>query len=131
MATLFMATVIGWYLVIVSLFLMFRTEYVKSIIVDLVAQRGLLFIVALLTVIMGLMMVTVHNIWVLEWPLVITLFSWLVLLGGLARLFCLDHLAEMSQSFLNHPIRLKISGLIYLLIGLFLLFHVYAIYFYL
>jgi len=90
-----------------------------------------LFIVALLTVIMGLMMVTVHNIWVLEWPLVITLFSWLVLLGGLARLFCLDHLAEMSQSFLNHPIRLKISGLIYLLIGLFLLFHVYAIYFYL
>ncbi|TAL61395.1 MAG: hypothetical protein EPN84_08025 [Legionella sp.] len=130
MDSLFLATVIGWYLVIVSLFLLFNFTLVKSIINEVMAQRGLLFIVALLTLILGIMMVTSHNIWVFAWPVVVTIFSWMVLIGGIVRLFFLERIAAMSQSFLSHPNRIRIMGVVWLVVGLYLLFHVYAIYLY-
>lgn len=125
MATLFLATVIGWYFVIISLFLIIQHQHLKSIVDEILDQRGLIFIMAILTLIMGLLMVASHNVWVMGWPVVITLIAWLVLISGLLRLFCLDTVIKMGKSFVDHPNKIIIAGVVYLLIGLFLLFHVY------
>ncbi len=125
MNTLFLATVVGWYLVVVSLLLLCQYEHVKSVMADIMTNRGLFFIIALFTFVIGLLMVVSHNIWVMAWPVVVTVFSWLVLIGGLFRLFCQDALMKVAQSILNHPIRMRVTAVILLLVGLFLLFHVY------
>lgn len=129
MITLFLATVIGWYLVIVSLFLIFQHEHVKSVTSEIMANRGLFFVLAIITLILGLLLVASHNLWVMGWPVVITLFSWLVLISGILRLYCPDTAFKMGRSFTNDPNRMKIAGVVFLLIGLFLLFHVYYPYF--
>lgn len=126
MSTLFLATVIGWYLVIVSLLILFRHEQIKAVTTEILGQRGLFFIIAIMTVILGLLMVVSHNIWVTEWPLVITLISWLVLLSGLIRLFFPDTTIKMARAFTSHPVKMKITSLVLLLLGLFLLFRVYS-----
>lgn len=74
MATFYLAAVIGWYLVIVSLFLLFRHEAVNAAMSEIISQRGLLFILAIITIILGLLMVVGHNVWVMGWPVVVTLF---------------------------------------------------------
>ncbi|WP_298623653.1 hypothetical protein [uncultured Legionella sp.] len=125
MVTLFLATVIGWYLVIVSLFTLCRYEQVKSISSEILGNRGLFFIVALITLILGLLMVVSHNIWVMGWPVLITLISWLVLISGLLRLLCAGTANRMGQSFLANPTRMKTVSLILLIIGVFLLLQVY------
>ncbi|KTD33479.1 Integral membrane protein (PIN domain superfamily) [Legionella moravica] len=125
MTTLFLATVIGWYLVIVSLYSLFQYEQLKSVAAEIMGQRGLFFVLAIMTLILGLLLVTSHNIWVMSWPVVITIFSWLVLISGLIRMFCPDTANKMRQSFLNNPVKMKIAAVVSLLVGLFLLFHVY------
>lgn len=125
MNTIYLATVIGWYLIIISLFLLLRHEQVKSIIMDVMANQGLFFVVAVITLIMGLLMVVSHNVWVAGWPVVITLFSWLVLITGIIRLICADSAKKMASSFLSQPHGIHIAGVIFLIIGLFLLFKVY------
>lgn len=130
MITNFLAIVIGWYLVITSLYLLLRYEQAKSVMIEVMEQRGLLFILAIITLILGLMMVTVHNVWVLAWPVIITLFCWLVLLSGILRLFCPDSVIRMGQAFIDDPIKMKVTALVFLLIGLFLLFQVYSLFFY-
>ncbi|KTD64333.1 hypothetical protein [Legionella spiritensis] len=125
MSTLFLATVIGWYLVIVSLFLLFRRETMRTIMAEILAQRALVFVLAVFTLILGLLMVTSHNIWVMAWPVVVTLISWLVLISGLLRFFCPDTAIKMGRSFLNHPTGMNVTTVIFLIIGLFLLFQVY------
>ncbi len=125
MITLFMATVIGWYLVIVSLFTLCQYEQVKSITSEILGQRGLFFIVAIITLILGLLMVASHNVWVMSWPVIITLISWLVLISGLMRLLCADTATRMGQTFLTHPMGMKICAIIFLILGLFLLMQVY------
>lgn len=125
MSTIFLATVIGWYLVITSLFLLLRHTQVKSIMADIVDHRALFFMVALLTLIIGLLIVVSHNVWVWGWPVVITILGWLVLLSGFVRLLYLDKARSMANSFIHHPVRMQVVAGIFLLIGLFLLFHVY------
>ncbi|RUR18515.1 hypothetical protein ELY21_07375 [Legionella sp. km535] len=125
MTTLFLATVIGWYLVIVGLYSLFQYEQLKSVAAEIMGQRGLFFVLAIMTLILGLLLVTSHNIWVMSWPVVITIFSWLVLISGLIRMFCPDTANKMRQSFLNNPVKMKIAAVVSLLVGLFLLFHVY------
>lgn len=125
MNTYFLATVIGWYLVIVSLYLLIKCDHIKMVMKDVMAQTGLLFILAIITLIIGLLMVASHNVWILGWPVVITLLSWLVLLSGLMRLFLPDQAISMGQSFVDNPMRMKVSAVIFLIIGLFLLYHVY------
>ncbi|KTD56427.1 hypothetical protein [Legionella shakespearei] len=130
MITNFLAIVIGWYLVITSLYLLLRYEQAKAAMTEVMEQRGLLFILAIITLILGLMMVTVHNVWVLAWPVIITLIAWLTLIGGIVRLFCPDTAIRMGNAFLNDPVKMKIAALIFLIIGLFLLFEVYSLFFY-
>lgn len=125
MATIFLATVIGWYMVIISLFLLLRHEQVKSIVSDVVAQQGVFFMMTIITIILGLLMVTSHNVWVTGWPVVVTLISWLVLSTGILRLVCAESAKKMASSFVEHSTSLRIAGVIILVIGLFLLFKVY------
>jgi len=125
MISLFLATVIGWYLVITSVLLLFRHDTLKLAMADILSQRGLFMIVAIMTLILGLLLVVSHNIWVVGWPVVITLFAWLVLLSGLFRLFLPDTAMRVGQGFLRHPIKMKIVGVVFLIIGLFLLYMVY------
>lgn len=128
MITLFLATVIGWYLVITSLALLFRHEYIKAVIADILEHRGLFFLLTIFTLVIGLLLVVSHNIWIIGWPLIVTLFSWLVLIGALIRLFCPEVSLKMAKSALDHPLRVKIATVVFLIVGLFLLFQVYYVY---
>lgn len=127
MNTEFLATVIGWYLVAVSLLMLFRLEQMKPIMTEIMEQRGLLFVLAIITFILGLLMVISHNVWVMAWPVAVTIVSWLVLIGGVLRLFCPDSVIKMGKSFIDNRIRMKIAGLVSLIVGLYLLAHVYCL----
>ncbi len=127
MNTIFLATVIGWYLVIFSLFVFFKHEYMKSVVKDIMTNRGQFFIVAVMTLILGLLMVTSHNVWVMGWPVIITIFSWLVLIGGLIRLFCPDTVHKVWKSMFDDRIVTNVIAVVILIIGLYLLLHVYHV----
>jgi uncharacterized membrane protein HdeD (DUF308 family) len=125
MSTVFLASVIGWYLVIVSLLLFFKNEYVRAVASDVMAHREVFFLFAIMTLIIGLLLVMSHNTWVMGWPVIITLFGWLVLISGITRLFFPECASRLSRPFLNHPISMKITAIVLLLLGVYLLFHVY------
>lgn len=125
MATHFLATVLGWYLVIVSLLLLIRQEVAVTAMKELIGQRGLLFVVGILTVIIGLLMVISHNLWVMDWPVLVTLFAWLILIGGLIRLFFPETVYRIWRQTIDKPKIMNVCGVITFLIGLFLLYEVY------
>ena len=129
MNTMFLATVIGWYLVIVSLCMLLRHDTVKAAMKDLIAHRGSFFVVAIITLIIGLLLVATHNIWVMGWPVVITIFAWLVLIGGIIRLFFPDVVTGAWQSMFKQHAMMQIVSVLTLILGLFLLYHVYHIHF--
>jgi hypothetical protein len=73
----------------------------------------------------GLLLVLSHNVWVMGWPVIITILAWMILVGGILRLFAPEYAIKVGRRFLKEPVHITIMGIINLVIGLFLLFRVY------
>jgi cytochrome bd-type quinol oxidase subunit 2 len=125
MITNFLASVLGWYLVIVSLLLILRSEIVVAAMRELIGHRAVMLVVGILTLMIGLLMVISHNIWIMGWPVIITIIAWLVLIGGLFRLFFPDIVYKIWNKTIDKPNKLIVCGIIILIIGLFLLYKVH------
>lgn len=125
MNTMFLATVVGWYMAIFGLLLLIKQEQMKSVFSDILKQRGMFFLLTFITFIIGLLLVVGHNLWVKEWPVAITIFGWFLLVGSLIRLFFMDHVMKIGQSFFKAPIKMYITAIFFIVFGLYLLFHVY------
>ncbi|MCX7116997.1 MAG: hypothetical protein NTW94_03665 [Legionellales bacterium] len=124
MNTVYLATVLGWYMVVFGLLLSVKHVETKAAMEDVLAHRGQYFMLAIMTLLLGLLLVVSHNLWIMAWPVVVTVFAWLVLLGGVFRLFFPAASIKMGQDFLRHPMKMKVMGVVFLLVGIFLLYHV-------
>ena len=76
---------------------------------------GLLFIA-------GLSIVLAHNQWVRSWSVVLTLTGWILLIGGLLRLF----FTELAMQGAKNETTVIVSALLFAAIGVFLTFNAYG-----
>lgn len=120
--SLFLAKVIGLYLLIAGVGILFNYQRFQPIIKAFMADSPLVLITSVFTVILGIMLVIVHNVWVCDWRVVITLISWLTLIKGILWL-CFPNYAIQLTIKWNNPSVFMASALFSFLVGLFLLYH--------
>ena len=60
---------------------------------------ALILIAGLITLVAGLAIVQVHNVWSGGWPIAITLIGWLLILGGLLRILFPREMAHIASNF--------------------------------
>jgi hypothetical protein len=63
----------------------------------------LIYIVGVAVFVAGLAIVRSHNVWTGGWPVVVTIFGWLVLLGGLVRTLFPVQLAQIAVGVIQAP----------------------------
>lgn len=97
--SIFLAKLVGLYLLLVSLSLLVYQQKFKKIITEFAGDQPLISITGALGVIFGLLIVLTHNLWVMSWPVVITLFGWVTLIHGVGRLFFPDHCVKIAKAF--------------------------------
>jgi hypothetical protein len=95
--SIFLAQVIGLYLFLVSLAMLVHHQRFKKTAVDLAAIPLMVTLTGVCMLILGLLIVVDHNIWVPDWPVVVTIIGWILLLQGLMRLFVPDAFIRMSK----------------------------------
>ena len=122
--SIFLAKFWGWYLIIFFFILSFNPKRIKQIFNDLKDEKFLI-ISSFIAIIVGLLNILFHNIWELNWKLIITLIGWISLFIGLA-LFILP---KQTISWLE-LFNIKFVQVIYVLlffIGIYLLNIVYGV----
>jgi len=122
--SIFLAKFWGWYLIIFFLILSFNPKRIKQIFTDLNDEKFLI-LTAFIAIIVGLVNILFHNVWELNWKIIVTLIGWVSLFIGLA-LFIFPNRTIPSLELIN----IKFVQVIYMLlffIGLFLLNIVYEI----
>ena len=53
---------------------------------EFLRSRALIYLSGLLTMTAGLAIVLTHNVWVADWPVLITMLGWLATIGGAVRI---------------------------------------------
>jgi uncharacterized membrane protein HdeD (DUF308 family) len=116
-ATLFLAKIIGLYLIITGLYLLFRYDTLKQITSEFSRSKALQAISGFISLILGLLIVISHPVWVWDWPVLITLFGYLGILKGISRLFFPEW--EFGRKWTDNTF-LVYFGALSVLLGLFL-----------
>jgi hypothetical protein len=120
--SIFLAQAFGIYLVIMSLFLILEYKTLRPLVDEFASSPALILLSGFISLILGILLILSHNVWVMGWPVVITILSWLVFIQGIARLFFTHKLIPFIR-FSNNRRFYLIVGIVTLLIGLFLLYH--------
>ena len=92
---------------------------------EFMASRTLLFLSGLLIMPVGLAIVLTHNIWTVDWRVLITLFGWLNVIGGALRLFAPKFVVQTGRAMLKRPQFTPAAAAIWVVLGLLFCFFGY------
>lgn len=92
--SIFLAKFFGLYLGIMVLALYMRREQLMSAARQMVNQPALMLFGGAMTLLLGITLIVSHNLWVLDWPLIVTLLCWAVFIKGVVLVLMPDKMTS-------------------------------------
>lgn len=87
----------------------------------LVENRDSRLFAAFLALILGLVTVILHNVWIADWRVIITLFGWSSLIKGALGIVFPEFVQKFVPIFKNKPTLIRISLVVMGLLGVWLI----------
>src|SRR3989338_6826871 len=125
--SIYLAKVMGLYLLIVSFGLLINKKRLIHILIDFLKNPPLVFLSGFFALVIGLLLVTSHNIWIMDWPVLITILGWLSLIKGTIRIAFPHFLVTTSQKWIQNDTFYNTTFFIMIFIGFTLLYYGYMV----
>lgn len=119
--SVFIAGLIGPVLVVMGLMGLFRLEAIHEVAREVLASRALIFMAGFLALLAGLAIVNTHNHWVAGWPVIVTVFGWLAVIGGIIRIAFPGITKTIAEAMLARAAVLRLLSLLQVLLGAYLM----------
>src|SRR5262249_9789888 len=120
------AALMGPLLAAMGVAMLINRNLFPTIVGEVAHNYALIFLSGILTLLAGLAIVRVHNVWSGGWRVVITVLGWLAVVSGLVRLWLPQGAAPMAEAFSGSATSLAIGGLVLLVLGAFLSYKAYG-----
>ena len=118
--TIFLAKFWGWFLVITCLIFLLRKKVLMEEVFRMAEDKSFTLISGYLAATIGLVTVILHNVWVADWPVVITFLGWLSLFKGITRLGFPETAQKSVAFFKEKTFLIQILLVVMLLLGVWL-----------
>ncbi|MDP3990052.1 MAG: hypothetical protein Q8Q01_02495 [archaeon] len=103
----------GLFLLILGLIFLIRKKLLKDIFI-MSKDNSFMLITGFMSLIVGLITLILHNLWALDWRVIVTIFGWLSLAKGIVRLGSPNFTRKTIKLFKDKS--LLINGLLILMI---------------
>jgi hypothetical protein len=123
--SLLLARLIGPTLLVIGAGMLINGAGYRAMADEFLRSRALIYIAGLLALVPGLAIVITHNVWTADWRVIITLFGWLAVLGGIFRLLMPQQVSNIGASIIARPGTLTFGGGVVVALGAILSFFGY------
>lgn len=124
--SILLAKLVGPIFVVAGFAMLTAPRHLQTVTADFLKSSALVFISGVLAMLGGLAIINSHNLWVADWPVILTLLGWGLAIGGGARIALPGLVAEVGAGFLARPVATRIAGAVWGALGLFLAYKGYA-----
>jgi hypothetical protein len=121
--SIFLARLIGPTLLAIGIGMIVNREGYREMAREFLASRALIYLAGLLALVPGLAIVLTHNVWVADWRVLITLFGWLAVIGGVFRLLFPQEVTRIGSRMIAAQNYMTIGGAVVLVLGAVLSFY--------
>ena len=119
------AGLIGPSMILVGAVVLLNMQLFPRVAEEAMLSPLLVILAGLITFVVGLAIVRVHNRWIKGWPVIVTIIGWICILGGLLRALFPVLVAQIAVRVIRVPGILPIAAVIMLALGAFLSFKAY------
>jgi len=92
----------------------------KPILEEMLQSPGLMFVTGVIAMIVGVLIVISHNIWTLDWRVIITLIGWTSLIKGTIRVVIPQYVDIIDKKWMLSNASYYITFIFAFLLGVFL-----------
>ena len=115
--SIFIAQLLGPLYVVVGLALLLRPKLFRVFVQEFNATGVLMYLAGFLGLLAGLALVLIHNVWALDWRLIITLIGWVALIRALVTIFWPEQIVSLGSKLLKNNRIFAIAGTANFIIG--------------
>ncbi|MDQ2954404.1 MAG: hypothetical protein M3R18_05625 [Pseudomonadota bacterium] len=123
--SIFLAKLIGPILVTIGVAMLLNRAHYRAMADGAVRNQALTYFAGVLGMFAGLAVVLTHNVWTLNWPVIITLLGWLALVRGAIRVLFPERAEALAIKMLARDNVLIGSVIVALALGVILSFFGY------
>ena len=121
--SIFLARVFCLYFLAMGLTLIIRRKKMQEVLTSALGHSSCLFVISLMTLIIGILLVVAHPVFTATWTCVITVLAWLSLLKGLVYVVFPEYIVLTKTKILSYVSMYYISGVVLLALAAFLGYH--------
>lgn len=123
--SVFIAKLMGPVLLMMGLSVLLNPERVRAMAREMIDGQALIFMSGVITLPIGLAIVNTHNVWSGGWPVIITVFGWLMIVAGVARMALPGPLKEIGAAMIDKTTYIAVPGALMALLGAYLSYQGY------
>ena len=124
-ASVLLAKIMGPMLLVMGLFIVTHREHMREIGREFLDSKALIFLSGTITLPIGLAIVATHNIWAADWRVAITVFGWLAIAAGIARIMAPAAITNVGSVMLEKQSLFVVPALLMTLLGAYLSYYGY------
>jgi uncharacterized membrane protein YidH (DUF202 family) len=115
--SIFLARLIGPVMALTGISLLVNEAAFRKMSTEFLRSPALIFFSGMILMPAGLAVVLSHNVWVLDWPLIITLLGWIAVISGALRVFAPERALKIGKKAIARKEYLTAAAAIWLVIG--------------
>jgi len=121
--TIFLAQFWGWLMVITAIIYLMRGKQFLDELFKMREDRGFVFLLGWVLFFLGLVTIILHNVWVADWRVIITMSGWASIIQGVARIGFPEITRKLITAVLgNKIVNFRIIMIIVGLLGAYLIY---------
>jgi len=123
--SIWIAKLLGPVLLVAAIPMLASAKNLQEVARRFLKDPALIYVTGVLVMVGGLAIVNTHNIWVMDWPIIITLFGWAMIIGGAVRVALPSVVETIAGTIMDNPFLTRVSGALWALVGTFLTYKGY------
>lgn len=120
--SIFIARIFGLCYLIIGAGFVFNRKVFKQIMDDFGKNAALVFCSGLFTLVVGVVIILIHNVWVANWTVIITIIGWLAFIKGVGMIVFPNTVSKFTQAYQKNEGLLIVHSIGALILGVVLTF---------
>jgi hypothetical protein len=116
-ASVYLARLIGPPFVVIGLGMLANGEVYHAMGEEFLRSHALIYLSGILALVAGLAIVNAHNVWALDWRVIITVFGWLAVIGGVLRIAVPQLVQAVGTAMFSGTLVTVIAAIVVLALG--------------